>query len=176
MLDVDGPLNPFGAMPDDRPDGYEEHIIMPPSWAALEEARIAASPRVREPVPLPVWLNPNHGARLLDLPFELVWATTWEAEANDFIAPLIGLPELPCIAWQTPRPVPRGRGCWKTPEIVAWAAGRPFAWIDDEITRADRTWVGRHHPGPALLHRVDADTGLSSEDFAALSDWAATLD
>jgi hypothetical protein len=48
--------------------------------------------------------------------------------------------------------------------------------VDDEITRADRAWVTRHHPGPALLHRVDADTGLSPEDFRALSDWAATLD
>ena len=32
---------------------------------------------------------------------------------------------------------------WKTPEIMAWADGRPFAWIDDEITDADREWV-RH--------------------------------
>jgi hypothetical protein len=173
MLDVDGPLNPFGAMPDDRPSGYAERFLMPPSWAALEEIRIAASPRVREPRPLPVGLNPSHGARLLGLPFELVWATTWEAEANEFITPLVGLPALPYIAWQQPRPVPRGRGCWKTSEVVARAAVR---LVDDEITRADRNWVARHHPGPALLHRVDADTSLDTEDFAALFAWAADLD
>ncbi len=175
MLDADGPLNPYEAMPDHRPDGYREHFLMPPSWAAQEEIRIAASPRVREPRPLPVWLNPGHGARLLSLPFQLIWATTWEAEANEFISPLLGLPDLPYVAWETPRPVQRGRGCWKTSEIVAWAAGRPFAWVDDEITRADRDWVARHHAGPALLHRVDAESGLGADDFASLSAWAAEL-
>ena len=43
------------------------------------------------------------------------------------------------------------------------------------ITRADRDWVARHHPAPALLRRVDATLGLEAEDFAALSDWAASL-
>ena len=149
MLDVDGPLNPFGAMPDDCPPGYEQHSLMPPSWAALEELRIAASSRAREPLPLPVWLNPAHGARLLALPFELIWATTWEEEANEFIAPLVGLPALPCIAWQQPRPVPRGRGCWKTPEVVAWAGGRPFAWVDDEVRREKRRYSsGGGRPPP----------------------------
>ncbi|WP_370111678.1 hypothetical protein [Streptacidiphilus sp. MAP12-33] len=162
-------------MPDGRPDGFAEHFLMPPSWAALEELRIAASPRPREPLPLPVWLNPDHGARLLALPFDLAWATTWEAEANDWIAPLVGLPELPFIAWQRPRPVPRGRGCWKTPEIVAWAAGRPFAWVDDEIARADQDWVRRNHPAPALLLPVDASTGLTAADLATLSAWAESL-
>ena len=27
--------------------------------------------------------------------------------------------------------------CWKTRPLVEWAAGRPFAWVDDEITGAD---------------------------------------
>lgn len=102
-------------------------------------------------------------------------ATTREEEANEFIAPLVGLPVLPCVTWQQPRPVPLGRGCWKTPEVVAWAAGRPFAWVDDEITRADRDWVAQHHLAPALLHRVDATLGLTAEDFAALSDWSTSL-
>ncbi|WP_042365057.1 HAD domain-containing protein [Streptacidiphilus neutrinimicus] len=175
MLDVDGPLNPFGAMPDHRPDGFQEHFLMPPSWAALEELRIAAAPRAREPMPLPVWLNPAHGAQLLDLPFELVWATTWEAEANAFISPLLGLPDLPYIAWQAPRRATQGRRCWKTSEIVAWAAGRPFAWVDDEISRADGEWVAEHHSGPALLRRIDPRRGLGAEDFTDLSAWAAEL-
>jgi hypothetical protein len=35
---------------------------------------------------------------------------------------------------------------------VAWADGRPFVWVDDEITDADRNWASTHHPAPALLH------------------------
>jgi hypothetical protein len=50
-------------------------------------------------------------------------------------------------------------------------AGRPFAWVDDEITAADRRWVAAHHPGHALLHRVDARRGLTDDDYDALGAW-----
>ena len=55
--------------------------------------------------------------------------------------------------------------------LVDWAAGRPFAWADDEITAADRAWVSGHHPGPALLHWVEASGGLTGQDFTALDAW-----
>ncbi|MET3985566.1 hypothetical protein ABIC27_003444 [Streptomyces sp. PvR034] len=63
---------------------------------------------------------------------------------------------------------------WKTRGLVSRAAGGPFIWVDDEITDADRTWVSAHHPGPALLHRVDPRRGLADADYAALADWLAT--
>jgi len=110
---------------------------------------------------------------LAGLPFDLVWATTWEQEANDFIAPALGLPSLPFIAWSDPRPEAAGGVFWKTPEIVAWANGHPFAWIDDEITDADRAWVRAHHNGHALLHRIDPRSGLTIDDFDLLANWAA---
>jgi hypothetical protein len=44
---------------------------------------------------------------------------------------------------------------WKTVPLTRWAAGRPFVWLDDETTDADRWWVAAHHWQPALLHRVD---------------------
>lgn len=71
--------------------------------------------------------------------------------------------------------MPRGPQAAGRP-IVTWAAGRAFGWVDDEITRADRTWVAAHHDGPALLHRVDPNVGLGSADFAVLTAWAKTLD
>ncbi|MET9560902.1 hypothetical protein ABZY07_11220, partial [Streptomyces tauricus] len=74
------------------------------------------------------------------------------------------------------RAEPGGGVFWKTPEIVAWAKGRAFAWIDDEITEADRAWVNEHHDGPALLHRVAPRLGLANDDFAALTAWATVLD
>src|SRR5690606_41282074 len=51
------------------------------------------------------WLNPRHGAALLALPYRPVWATTWEHDANEVLAPLLGLPELPVVEW--PRPEER---------------------------------------------------------------------
>jgi hypothetical protein len=58
---------------------------------------------------------------------------------------------------------------------VEWAGGRPFAWVDDEITDADRDWVSAHHDGPALLHHVRPYRGLTGEDFTALDHWLRTL-
>jgi hypothetical protein len=176
LLDVDGPLNPYAAKPHRRPAGYGTHRLLTPRWAAAERARLAARGLPsRQPTPLRVWLNPDHGPALAALPFDLVWATTWEEEANDYVAPVLGLPALPFIPWRTPRPQPGGGVFWKTPEIIAWAAGRPFAWLDDEITDADRDWAAAHHRGPALLRRIDPRLGLLPADFTALRDWAGDL-
>jgi hypothetical protein len=60
---------------------------------------------------------------------------------------------------------------WKTRALVVKAAGWPFVWVDDEIRDADRDWVARHHPGQALLYRVDPRTGLTDGGFAAINRW-----
>ncbi|WP_225096468.1 hypothetical protein [Streptomyces sp. CoH27] len=160
FLDVDGPLNPYAAQPERRPEGCTT-IRVP--FAARR--------------PLRVWLNPDHGPALLGLGYELVWATTWMAEANIWIAPVVGLPtDLPYVDF--------GAGLfafrpdevhWKTEAIVAYADGRPFAWVDDEQSPADVAYVAAHHPGPALLHHVDPRVGLREADFAALREFAAAL-
>ncbi|NUT38399.1 MAG: hypothetical protein HOV86_00300 [Thermoactinospora sp.] len=142
FLDVDGPLLPFG-----------------------EGARAASSP-----------LTPELGRRLAALPCELVWATTWEEAANTDIAPRLGLPRLPVVRWREPTDQEEREDrwfglCWKTRTLVRWAAGRSFAWVDDEITDADREWVAAHHEGPALLHRVEPAVGLVEEDLAVLARW-----
>jgi hypothetical protein len=61
--------------------------------------------------------------------------------------------------------------CWKTRTLVSWASGRPFAWVDDEITDADRDWVSANHRGQALLHHVQPFRGLTDEDFEVLDQW-----
>ncbi|GAA1275798.1 HAD domain-containing protein [Kitasatospora nipponensis] len=154
FLDVDGPLIPFGGPPD-------------PRWAA-------AAPD--DANPLLVRLDPGHGARLAALPCELVWATTWLADANACVAPRIGLPELPVVSWPEPsleeeREDARLGLHWKTRTLVAWAAGRPFTWVDDELSAADRSWVDGHQRAATLLHRVDPRCGLTDADFAALDTW-----
>ncbi|MBO8188038.1 hypothetical protein [Streptomyces spirodelae] len=166
MLDVDGPLNPFAARGPRRPRGYRTHRMLPPSYVARREA---AGRRAR---PLRVRLNAAHGERLLGLGYELVWATTWAAEANEYIAPLLGLPRLPVVEWPEDL-VPELDGLlFKTRHVVAWAAGRPFAWVDDALTAKERRFVSAHHPGPALLHHVDPRWGLREDDFATLARWA----
>lgn len=164
LIDVDGPLNPWMAR--DTPPGYVLHHMRPKAW-------LAQHPHLLEDdVPdCPVWLHPDHGAELLDLPFDLVWATTWEHDANRFVAPQIGLPELPVITWSDPTDYPLDGRYFKTADIVSYAAGRPFAWIDDELGRPDREYVARHHGKHALLHYVDPAVGLGLDDFEALARW-----
>ncbi|MFD9725811.1 HAD domain-containing protein [Streptomyces sp. NPDC059072] len=150
-LDVDGPLVPFGAGP--YPQGDDDNPLL---------ARV----------------DPTVGPRLAALECELVWATTWMEEANECLAPRLGLPPLPVLEWPEPsdeagRGVP-SRVHWKTPGLVGHAAGRPFVWVDDEITAADRAWVADHHAGRALLHRIDPGLGLTDADFGALRAWLLT--
>lgn len=52
--------------------------------------------------------------------------------------------------------------------------GRAFIWLDDETTCADQCWVDSHHPGRALVHRVDAAVGLTAQDFTVIRQWLAT--
>lgn len=154
FLDVDGPLIPFGGVPD-----HPQAVVSPVSAAARGN-------------PLLSRLDPGAGPRLLGLGCELVWATTWQEEANEVVAPRIGLPKLPVLP--LPDAVtgegPRGLH-WKTRPLVERAAGRPFIWVDDEIGAVDHLWVAAAHPGPALLHRVDPAKGLQDADFAAIAGW-----
>ncbi|MFG2975612.1 HAD domain-containing protein [Streptomyces sp. NPDC048331] len=146
-LDVDGPLIPFGAGP------YPA--------AADGEAN-----------PLLARVDPTLGPTLAALPCELVWATTWMTEANECVAPRLGLPELPVMDWPEPSEEDgRGGIHWKTPTLLEHAAGRSFIWVDDEITGADRAYVAAHHPGRALLHRVDPGQGLTGTDIDVLRAW-----
>ncbi|MFF4485900.1 hypothetical protein ACFY0F_05285 [Streptomyces sp. NPDC001544] len=158
-LDVDGPLNPYAAKPERRPEGYTTIRV------ALRPGRA-----------LRVWLNPAHGPALLDLGYDLCWATTWMDAANRWIAPVVGLPDLPYVDFGAGLFALRPDGVhWKTQAIVAHAADRPFAWVDDEQTPADSAYVRAHHTGPALLHHVSPGIGLLEPDFTALADFAQAL-
>ena len=153
FLDIDGTLLPFGAA---RP--Y-------PSYAPR-----FASPQVADAHPLMSRIDPGLGPRLTALGCELVWATTWMDDANVCVAPWLGLPPLPQVDWPDEDDIPAPLH-WKTRPLVAWADGRPFVWVDDEITAADRAWVADRHPAPALLHRVDHQYGLTEGDFAVVEAW-----
>ncbi|MEU5869727.1 HAD domain-containing protein [Nonomuraea sp. NPDC047529] len=151
FLDVDGPLLPFGEGLQRQPSGSGQtnHLARP---------------------------DPQVGLRLAALPCDLVWATTWEDQANVEIAPRIGVPRLPVVNWPEPSDEDERQDqwfglCWKTRTLVAWANQRPFARVDDEITDADRDWVSAQHRGRALLHHVPSAQGLTNDDFIALDRW-----
>ncbi|MGW0879727.1 HAD domain-containing protein [Streptomyces sp. NPDC002671] len=151
FLDVDGPIVPFGA-----PD---------PAYPVYEGSPLSTAGH-----PLLGRVDPALGPRLTALGCELVWATTWMDDANACLAPRLGLSELPVVRWPD-EDEPSDLLHWKTRPLVAWADGRPFIWVDDEITEADRAWTAVHHPGPALLHRVDHRYGLTESDFTTLAGW-----
>lgn len=193
FLDVDGPLIPFGDPPPGGYPTYRSPYVRPGAAAGGN--------------PLIARVDPELGPRLLSLPCRPVWATTWLEDANECLAPWLGLPRLPVVDWPVDdiddtddadameavnameatdttgtkdaqdRPDitnwPDGPDGvhWKTRPLVAWANGRPFAWVDDEITEPDRRWVAAHSPARALLHRVDPRRGLTEADFIALDAW-----
>lgn len=191
-LDVDGPLNPWAAKATRRPLGYETHRLLPESHVRERVSMGEALGRVK---PLRVWLNPNHGRMLLDWVEQLgelgriasgawdsarlVWATTWEHEADEMIAPLVGLPRgLEVVEWTGRKrwtATPDGPLMFKTPQLVAHASGRPFVWLDDEIRPADRAYVAAEHRGRGgeagigVLRRVDPAIGLGRIDLDTIA-------
>jgi hypothetical protein len=158
FLDVDGPLIPFRARSAGRTLATSD---------AIASAEAAGGPLMDR-------LDPADGRRLLELGCELVWATTWMAEANEVVAPRLGLPQLPVVDFSDDDEIPARGLHWKTKFLTEWADGRPFVWIDDEVSDADRQWVHSHHQGIALLHRVDPFAGLTDADFALIRQWLAT--
>lgn len=157
FLDVDGPLNPYMARDKSLKLGYVKHNPAPRDF----------------PGGINVWLHPDHGRQLLDLPYELVWGTTWMGEANEFIGPHIGLPELPVapISRVDGRTAPH----WKLPGLVRYAAGRPFVWVDDEAWKSTWTWLQEHYGRHGEVHQVSDYKGLDSVDFYHLEKKAGTL-
>ncbi|TJZ57492.1 hypothetical protein FCH28_05305 [Streptomyces piniterrae] len=157
FLDVDGTLLPYGGA--NLPSTLEQ-------WGQWQHV---SNPQLAK-------LVPAHGSRLLAMPCDLMWATAWMHDANEVIAPLLRLPRLPVVDLpDAPEEDETGVLHWKTRTLVETAAGRPFAWVDDEISDLDRAWVEAQHPGQALLHRVDSATGLTDTDLALLDAWVQNV-
>ncbi|WRZ87876.1 hypothetical protein OHB54_01585 [Streptomyces sp. NBC_01007] len=140
FLDVDGPLLPFG-------DDPQRDLAGTASNSHLAR------------------LNPQIGPRLAALPCDLVWATTWEEEANIELAPRLGLPQLPVVNWPEPSAAHEREDQWfglhwKTRTLVACAA-----LPTGELTGTRSTWgdASRSCQGwPASFSDVGPQVGTLS--------------
>jgi hypothetical protein len=168
LIDVDGPLNPYARSNNQLRKTTSSKSDTPPEGQF----------RLHKLLGYKVWLNRWHGEQLRALAdqFELTWCTTWEHEANRLIGPRIGLPDLPIIEFDKTCHLPtRVDGTYfKTHDVVKYVAGRPFAWVDDEISEHDEAYVLEHHNAPALLMHVNPQQGLEPSHFSLLASWASS--
>ena len=146
LLDVDGVLCPFGLMTSGR------------DWTHA----VAGGVVVRHATDVPGLLAALNG------PFELVWATAWEHEANRHLAGRFGLPPLPVIEFDVPFAAGQ---TWKLPSIQAFVADRPFAWVDDDIGRDAHAWAAAR-PAPTLMLDIEPALGLDAQHVGLLLDFA----
>lgn len=157
LIDVDGVLNP------------------------LRRPRPGAGFRRGQYLGYTVWLSPRHGRWLLDLAdqldVELIWATTWEHDANRYIGPAIGLPNLPVIEFSGSPLLATVGHIWKLPDVARAMDGRPFAWVDDDFSIDDLAWAAdRTERGtPTLLLAADPEVGLVEAHIDSARAWAAGL-
>jgi hypothetical protein len=123
------------------------------------------------PIPIVV-LNQTHGASLSDLAeqFEIVWASTWAATANELIGSRLGLPAFAHIELGT-----LGTdGTRKLRAVQDFVGDRPFAWVDNELFEDAEAWAAERGV-PALLIRTRAYVGLTADHIEALWAFAAEV-
>lgn len=157
-LDVDGPLNPDWPPGRDPSPGFVTYRWKSRTPRANGSIRYQHLPRV--------WLNPAHGAALKALDAELVWGTSWNLLANQFISPALGLPDMPTIRVGEPAWTQRPDGLhWKVPALAKFRPGQPMLWVDDECTQTDAKALTALRDAPTSVFRVDPRIGLTECDF-----------
>ena len=157
LIDVDGVLNPVGDHSERK--GWQKHTLA--GW--------------------PVRLHPKHGKWLSALAdvFDLTWATTWEDEANQYIAPIVGLPQMPVVPFTEEAFIEDHRGTtWKLSGVAHYVGDRPCAWLDDDIWQDALDWAeGRTLFGiPTLVVWVKPEMGLLEHHIEKLKAFAQSLE
>jgi hypothetical protein len=110
--------------------------------------------------------------KLLAEHYDLVWATGWEDRANDSLAPLLGLPELPFLSFDGAARF--GSAHWKLGPLDQYAGRRPLAWVDDSFDESCYDWA-EARPAPTLLVPTNSQLGLEQAHTEAMLDWAQGL-
>jgi hypothetical protein len=109
--------------------------------------------------------------RRLAAVYDLVWATGWEARANDQLPLLLGLEgELPYLRFDGRARF--GSAHWKLEALDAYAGDRPLAWIDDCLDKGCRKWAAARS-APTLLVPTEPEIGITEAHTETLLSWAS---
>lgn len=157
FLDVDGPLIPFG-----------------PSFRQAQAVASGSGLFPDRGNPLLERLNPAIGPRLRALGCDLVWATTWRDEANESVAPRLGLPRLPVVEWPEaalyvrPDRIGTGTGRRLMEAARSWAIERGYRrlelWVLADNVRARRFYASAGF-SPDGTERVEEYDGVALRDL-----------
>jgi hypothetical protein len=151
FVDVDGVISLFGFSSSDPPPGSFHFVD-----GVMHCINEACGPRLTR----------------LSERYELVWATGWEERANDSLAPLLGLPELPYLSFDGAARF--GSAHWKLGPLDKYAGDRPLAWVDDSFDESCFDWA-RDRAAPTLLVPTESPYGLEEAQAEALTRWASEL-
>lgn len=185
LLDIDGVLAPFLS-----------HEAMDAIAEADDEARAKFS---HKPVKIStfstVYVRHDLPAIMqeLMLHFELMWGTAWGGyQANTYMLPHLGLDNpLEAIDYLDAVEGVEQRfsgtrflngmlDFWKMPWIEQFAkdSGRPFVFIDDEISEQAEKWAAERTADgiPTWLIKTNASIGWSDDHKDSLISWAKGVD
>lgn len=131
-------------------------------WDDWQRVPVGYAPVVTSPVML---------ASLFALPVdEIVWATTWESDADRLFAAALGIT-------RGLRHLPLADG-WKGQAIVDDLRHRPvdrFVWIDDaEADQPNRDWITARVAASGLTVRPHPGQGVTREHLAAIERFLTT--
>ena len=153
LLDVDGVLNPDFSVKQMNKRQRTEPWKRQQVWVEKDRKTYT------------LFLNENHGPKLLTVAYgtgaELAWATTWNEDANKYVGPVLGLPELPVYHAELFN---------KPATVLPALEGRPFVWLDDQLSvvNAANTWGG-------CGVKVNPKLGLTDENLEEATIWLNSL-
>jgi len=148
-VDVDGVISVFGF--DEPPDRSKARF-------ELIDGRVHCIPNAM-----------GDRLRRLSEHFDLVWASGWENQANEFLCDILGLPELPFLSFDGRARF--GTADWKLMPLEEYGRGRPLAWIDDSFDDTCDLWA-RQRDEPTLLIPTESRVGIEQVQVEALIAWA----
>lgn len=151
-VDIDGVISLFGF--DEPPDGSEARFELVDGMVHC--ISLAAGKRLKR----------------LEQHYDLIWASGWEAKANDYLPNMLGLPELPFLSFDGSARF--GSAHWKLGPLDECGEGRALAWIDDNFDESCYEWA-RERDQPTLLVPTEPELGLEEVQVEALIAWAAGL-
>jgi hypothetical protein len=168
FLDMDGVLN------GDSRRFSEVHVVSVPA-EKIPQSLFTIKAEPGTVLEFTIKFEPRHKEWLKELSehFELVWATTWENAANEYLSDFLGLGQLPVVEFSK-KPAKFGMrndvAFWKYQSLLEFTDGRPWAFVDDQAWTLKRMRdLGDGVPALVVVPRY----GLTRQDVDTLLAFAA---